>query len=124
MNLKKTLIIGGTALGLVGGAFLYQGSDGMENVLASNNNESKLIEEAKVSEAEAEKIALEEVSGEVIEKEVEKEDGKIVYEFDIKTDAGEKEVEIDGMSGDIIQVEDDDEEDDDKHEEEESVTQQ
>ncbi|WLR58966.1 PepSY domain-containing protein [Guptibacillus hwajinpoensis] len=120
MNMKKTLIIGGTALGIAGGALLYQGSDGIENVLASSNNESKLIEEAKISEAEAEKIALEEVSGDVIEKEVEKEDGKIVYEFDIKTDAGEKEVEIDGMSGDIIQVEDD-EEDDDKEQKEESA---
>ncbi|MBF0707567.1 PepSY domain-containing protein [Alkalihalobacillus hwajinpoensis] len=120
MNMKKTLIIGGTALGIAGGALLYQGSDGIENVLASGNNESKLIEEAKISEAEAEKIALEEVSGDVIEKEVEKEDGKIVYEFEIKTDTGEKEVEIDGMSGDIIQVEDD-EEDDDKEQKEESA---
>lgn len=122
MNMKKTLIIGGTALGIAGGALLYQGSDGIENVLASSNNESKLIEEAKISEAEAEKIALEEVSGDVIEKEVEKEDGKIVYEFDIKTDAGEKEVEIDGMNGDVVQVEDDDE-DDDEEQKEESVTQ-
>ncbi|WP_283152752.1 PepSY domain-containing protein [Guptibacillus hwajinpoensis] len=122
MNMKKTLIIGGTALGIAGGALLYQGSDGIENVLASGNNVSKLIEEAKISEAEAEKIALEEVSGDVIEKEVEKEDGKIVYEFDIKTDTGEKEVEIDGMSGDVIQVEEDGE-DDDEEQKEESVTQ-
>ncbi len=122
MNMKKTLIIGGTALGIAGGALLYQGSDGIENVLASGNNESKLIEEAKISEAEAEKIALEEVSGDVIEKEVEKEDGKIIYEFDIETDTGEKEVEIDGMSGDVIQVEEDGE-DDDEEQKEESVTQ-
>ncbi|WP_273852004.1 PepSY domain-containing protein [Guptibacillus spartinae] len=110
MKFKKTLIVGGTALGLAGGAFLYQGTDGMENVLASaNNNESKLIEEAKISEAEAEKIATEEVAGKVTEKDVEKENGTIVYEFDIKTDAGETEVEIDGMSGEVLQVEVDDE---------------
>lgn len=117
MKFKKTLIIGGAALGLAGGAFLYQGTDGMENVLASaNNNESKLIEEAKISEAEAEKIATEEVAGKVTEKEVEKENGTIVYEFDIKTDAGETEVEIDGMSGEVLQVEIDDEDDDDQEE--------
>ncbi|QHA90983.1 hypothetical protein GNK04_05860 [Bacillus sp. N1-1] len=119
MKFKKTLIIGGIALGLAGGAFFYQGTDGMENVLASTNgNESKLIEEAKISEAEAEKIAKEEASGEVIEKDVEKENGTIVYEFDIKTEAGETEVEIDGMNGEVLQVEVDDEDDEDDDQQE------
>ncbi|MCA0173939.1 PepSY domain-containing protein [Bacillus sp. RAR_GA_16] len=118
MKFKKTLIVGGTALGLAGGVFLYQGTDGMENALASaSNNESKLMEEAKISEAEAEKIAKEEVEGDVTEKEVEKENGTIVYEFDIQTDSVETEVEIDGMSGEVLQVEADDEDDEDDQEE-------
>ncbi|MYL65100.1 peptidase [Bacillus hwajinpoensis] len=125
MKFKKTFIIGGTVLGLAGGAFFYQGTDGMENVLASTNvSESKLIEEAKISEAEAEKIAKEEVSGEVTEKEVEKENGTIVYEFDIKTDAGETEVEIDGMSGEVLQVEVDDEDDEDNDDQQDTKSSQ
>jgi Peptidase propeptide and YPEB domain len=123
MKFKKTLIIGGIALGLAGGAFFYQGTDGMENVLASTNgNESKLIEEAKISEAEAEKIAKEEASGEVTEKDVEKENGTIVYEFDIKTEAGETEVEIDGMNGEVLQVEVDDEDDEDDEDDDQQET--
>ncbi|MBH0231411.1 PepSY domain-containing protein [Halobacillus yeomjeoni] len=115
---KKTMIIGGLSLAIVGGAgFLFQGTSVVDEVFAQEN--SKLAEQAKLTEKEAEEIALERVSGEVVESEVEKEDGTIVFEFEIKTDSGVKEVEIDGNSGRVLEVEDEDEEDDDDEDENE-----
>lgn len=114
--MKKPLIIGGLTLAVVGGGFLYQGTDIADNVFASS---SKLAEQADITQDEAKKIALQEVSGEVVETEIEKEDNTIVYEFEIKTDTGVKEVEIDGMTGKVLEVENEDDEDDDDENEKE-----
>lgn len=111
MNLKKPFIIGGLSLAVVGGGFFFQSTDFGNDVFASSTDKSKLLEQAELTEAEAEKIATDKVSGEVIEKEMEKEKDTIVFEFEIKTDSGVKEVEIDGNSGEILEIEDEDEDD-------------
>lgn len=114
MNMKKSLIIGGLTLALAGGGFLYQST--------ASADQTKLAEQAEITEEEAKKTALDRVSGEVVETELEKENKKIVYEFEIKTDSGLKEVVVDAMTGEILEVEDEEnekEDDDDENESEE-----
>ena len=118
---KKPLLAGGVALGIAGGAFLYQGTDLVENVQASAAGQAQLIEEAELTEAEAQEIALGEVAGEVNEVEAEKEGGTIVFEFEIATDTEVKEVEVDGNTGEVLGVEIDDEENEAEDDEEEAA---
>ncbi|MGD6801987.1 PepSY domain-containing protein [Rossellomorea vietnamensis] len=107
MNInKKYMIISGVTLGLLGGGLLAAESDMVEDVFAAD--QSKLMEKADIKEAEASEIALAEVPGEITETEIEEDDGKIIYEFEIETDSGEKEVEVDGMSGEVLEVEKED----------------
>lgn len=71
-------------------------------------NDSRFASKAKVSAEDAKKTALAAVPGEVIESETSIEaDGKLSYEFDIKTSAGkEVEVEIDAVTGKVLETED------------------
>jgi uncharacterized membrane protein YkoI len=64
----------------------------------------------KVSMDAARQTALAQVPGQVVEEEVEEEDGRWVYEFDIVTAAGApvKEVVVDADTGQVVKVEDDD----------------
>ena len=57
---------------------------------------------------EAQKIALEEVDGEVIKSSEDRDDGRTYYEFEIVTDSEKYDLEIDGESGDIVKKEKDD----------------
>lgn len=78
--------------------------------------QEKLAKEAKISADEARRIALERIGGEVVESELERENGRVVYEFEIKTAEGRYyEVVVDAGTGEIVGVEDEseDEEDDD-----------
>jgi uncharacterized membrane protein YkoI len=111
---KKYMIIGGITLGLLGGGLLAADSDFVEDAFAAD--QTKLVEKTKIKEDEAKEIALAEISGKITETEIEEENGTIVYEFEIKTDSGEKSVEVDGMSGEILQVEDEDADDDNDNE--------
>jgi uncharacterized membrane protein YkoI len=67
----------------------------------------RFASKAKVTFEEAKKTALTAYPGEVIESETSIEsDGSISYEFDIKTkDGKEMEVEVDAVSGKIIETE-------------------
>lgn len=60
----------------------------------------------KISKKEAIKIALEEVKGgKVKSSELEKEEGKLVWSFDIKLGKEIKEVWVDAYSGKVIKTE-------------------
>lgn len=70
--------------------------------------EAKLQSQAKVSRAEAEKIALRKVPGGTIrEGEIEKEKGKIIWSFDmaIPGTMDITEVQVDAMNGEVVAVE-------------------
>lgn len=71
-------------------------------------NDPRFASKAKVSLEDAKKAALAAVPGEVIENETSIEsDGGLSYEFDIKTRAGkEVEVEIDAVTGKVLETED------------------
>ena len=84
-------------------------------LLAATGCETKHLEsEAKISRADAERIALEKAPGGTVkEGEFEKEDGKLVWSFDISR-AGTKditEVQVDAKSGAVVAVENESEED-------------
>lgn len=68
-----------------------------------------------LNEAQAIEIALAEVPGEVVETELENEDGIQVYEIEILTAEGkEMEVEVHAGTGEVLEVEAEDDDDDDK----------
>jgi len=85
-------------------------------------------EEVKISIEQARKTVLERVRGTIIEEELEKEDGRIVYSIEVRQ-ANQKvfDVEVDAKTGAIVKVEeetDDDEggEDDNDEAEEQKET--
>ena len=66
-----------------------------------------LKKDAKVSVEEVRATALKKVPGEIQEEELEKENGKLVYSFDIRA-TGQKditEVQVSAMDGSIVSVE-------------------
>lgn len=106
----KTLICAALATGLLtSGAF-------------AGDKQSKLEAQAKVSKAEAEKTALAKVPGGTVkDAEIEEENGRLIWSFDIAT-AGTKElteVEVDAKTGDVIEAGDEDEKDNDGDEDDE-----
>ena len=73
----------------------------------SHDKQAKLEAEAKVSRADAEKIALGKVPGGTIkEGELEKEKGKLIWSFDVSTPGTKDitEVNIDAITGAVIAV--------------------
>jgi uncharacterized membrane protein YkoI len=80
--------------------------------IASQNNDeqsAKLISEAVMTVDQAMSIALTEVPGKVTETEIEKEDGKLIWEVSV-LDAQNRtfELEIDANSGEVLDIELDD----------------
>ena len=68
----------------------------------------------KISLEEARKIALEQVEGKIVDEELEKEHGRLQYAFDIKKSDGRMfDVEIDAITGEVLQAIEEDEDDDD-----------
>ena len=56
----------------------------------------------KLNMEQAQKIALEKEPGKIESKELEKEQGKLIYSFDIRTATGLHEVIVDAMTGNVI----------------------
>jgi hypothetical protein len=81
---------------------------GVSPLLASNvsNEQAKMQKEAKVSMAHARGIALKKVPGGKIDSaELEREHGKLIYSFDIKTARpGVTEVQVNAIDGSIVSV--------------------
>ena len=70
--------------------------------------QAKLMAEARVSKADAEKTALAKVpTGTIKEGELEKEKGKLIWSFDIITPVTKDitEVNVDAITGDVVSVE-------------------
>ncbi len=75
----------------------------------------KLAKEAKIRKKRARKIALKRIPGKVVESEIDKEDGRLVWEFEIKKkDKNRFEVLVDAKTGDVVEVLDESGEDDDR----------
>lgn len=73
---------------------------------AQANNQAELQARAKLSQADAEKIALGRVAGQVTEAELEEEKGKVIWSIEVTTsETSVSDVEIDANTGDILEVE-------------------
>lgn len=71
----------------------------------SKMNQAELMRQAKISKADAEKIALARVQGTINEGELEMENGKLIYSFDIlNRKSGITEVQVDAKTGKIVSV--------------------
>lgn len=78
-------------------------------------NQDKLIREATVTKEQARATALQRIPGEVQEEEIEKENGKLVWAFDIKDSNGKIfDVKVDAKTGAIVSADEDKEDDGDK----------
>jgi hypothetical protein len=81
---------------------------GLTGCVTEEKKEAKLQAEAKISRADAEKMALEKVpSGTIKEGELEKEKGKLIWSFDISIPGSRdiKEVHVDAITGQVVSVE-------------------
>jgi uncharacterized membrane protein YkoI len=70
-----------------------------------------LTAQAKVYPATARRTALAKVPrGRIVQEEIEQEDGKLVYSFDMKkgTESGVEEVRVDALNGSVVSVEHED----------------
>jgi hypothetical protein len=69
----------------------------------SKSSQDALSKEAKVTMEQAQKTALAKEAGEIKSKELEREKGRLIYSFDIKTADGIHEVNIDAMTGEVVE---------------------
>ena len=106
-NMKiKSIICSIVTLGLIAGGLTAcmtekEGKEGEKAAAA------KLEAQAKITKAEAQKIALDKVPGGTIkEGEIEKEKGKVIWSFDIATPGTKDitEVNVDAMTGAIVDI--------------------
>src|SRR6266481_60850 len=66
-------------------------------------DKTKTAAKPKITMAQAEKIALGKEPGTIKSKELEKEKGKLLYSFDIQTKDAIHEVNVDAMSGEVVE---------------------
>lgn len=77
--------------------------------------------QVKISMEEAKSIALKRVDGSILEEELEKENGRLQYAFDIRAEDGKIfDVEIDAMTGEVLQAEEETDEDGDNEDDPQS----
>jgi hypothetical protein len=69
----------------------------------SKSSQAALNKEAKVTMEQAQKTALAKEAGKIKSKELEREKGRLIYSFDIKTADGIHEVNIDAMTGEVVE---------------------
>ena len=70
---------------------------------AGGHTKAALSKEAKITMEEAQKTALAKEPGKIKSKELEREKGRLIYSFDIKTADGIHEVNIDAMTGEVVE---------------------
>ena len=89
------------AVGLLAGSATYTAK-------AADKAKSKLEAKAKITKSEAKKIVLTKVpKGKVKEAELEKENGKLIWSFDIATPGTKDitEVHVDAVTGEVVSIE-------------------
>ena len=83
--------------------------------LKSNRDDNKKEEKKvnKISPEEAKTIALKLANGEITDFELDEDDGRLIYEIEIKTKDSEHEIKIDAYTGKVLEHEIDQDDDDD-----------
>jgi len=94
-------------LGLLAGGLTACTTEKEEGKKDDSAKTAQLEAQAKITKAEAQKIALDKVPGGTIkEGEIEKEKGKVIWSFDIATPGTKDitEVNVDAMTGAVVDV--------------------
>jgi uncharacterized membrane protein YkoI len=68
-----------------------------------NSVADRPTKQAKISRADAEKIALAKEPGKIKEGELEQEHHRLIYSFDIETSSGVHEVNVDATTGEVVE---------------------
>jgi len=72
---------------------------------AAKETQADLQKEAKISMNKARSIALKKVAhGKIASEELERENGRLIYSFDIKSAKGVTEVNVNAMDGKVVDV--------------------
>jgi uncharacterized membrane protein YkoI len=106
----KSIICSVITVGLLAGgltACVTEKEEGKEGKEGAKAEAAKLEAQAKITRAQAEKIALDKAPGGTIkEGEIEKEKGKLIWSFDIATPGTKDitEVNVDAMTGAVVDV--------------------
>lgn len=79
-----------------------------KNQKAKKDDPAALAGEAKITMDQAREIALKKVSGTVESAELEREHGKLIYSFDIRTAKDITEVQVGALDGKIVALEHED----------------
>ena len=107
-NMKiKSLICSILTVGLLAGGLTACMTEKEEGNEGKESKANKLEARAKITKAEAQKIALDKVPGGTIkEGELEKEKGKLLWSFDIATPGTKDitEVQVDAMTGAVLDI--------------------
>lgn len=100
MKSKKLIVIG-----ILSFLLLFASA----SVFAQEKTNSKLAKQARITMEQARETALKRAPGKIEEGELEKENGKLVYSFDIRTSDGMiTEVQVDAKNGEVVSVEKED----------------
>jgi predicted small secreted protein len=89
-------------------ALAFIAGSGLPSLAAGESSEVELLSQAKISKADAEQAALAKApTGTIKEGELEKEKGKLIWSFDIKTPDSKDttEVNVDAITGEVVNVE-------------------
>ena len=107
-NMKiNRIICSVVTLGLLAGGLSACKTEKEEGKEGREATEAQLEAQAKITKAEAMKIALDKVpDGTIKEAEIEKEKGKVIWSFDIATPGTKDitEVNVDAMTGAVVDV--------------------
>lgn len=80
-------------------------ASGVSIAIASAINRTKLQKEAQITSDQAQQVALQQVPGVVEKSELERKNGKAVYEFQIRSSNGDRnEVQISAVNGQVMEV--------------------
>ena len=71
-------------------------------IVGAAETQAQLKKEAKISMKKARGIALKKAPGKISSAELERENGKLIYSFDINTKKGVTEVNVDAINGSIV----------------------
>jgi uncharacterized membrane protein YkoI len=109
---RNVLIIGTAGLVLLGGAV------GAGAFADNVEVESQAIKEDReiISMKEAEEIAVRKAGGTIESIELEKDDGRLIYEIELRSENGDDDIDIDvdALTGEVLKVDRDDDDDDDR----------
>lgn len=102
-NNKMNIMTLGVAL-LLAGATTSNLMDSRSAQASEVTKDLRLLEEAKISLTEAIQIAEKHVGGKAIEADLDRENGKAVYDVSVIKAEREHEVRLDAVTGDVLRV--------------------